>query len=328
VIASIPPLKYFPVSRNPFEFKAGLRKLPNQCNTTNATDCVFQFDSQWPDYRASKLDARRERIDKYICQQDLNASLRALICGYLLKQLAKEHPQFFQLTHDKTQARLTCSLSEEKLLFNQQLELIGVENPQATPNYLDGLDALCCQLQEDLSISEAGQQSDHIRYLHLCFPNYWSAQEKLGKSFLSAHTPVPAMEKISNNARNLVETFVRHGPFERFTWGLATDDRLNHHPVAPINCDPRLWTGRQFNVTQPKLYMRIERQITLPFPEVHAFVFLIRSYHQNVAHFSKDELSRLSFSLSTMPEQVLKYKGLLKSKNEILKWLDQLLAAC
>lgn len=319
------PIVYFPVSRNPFEFKAGLRKLAPSDHTSTMEDKVFQIDSQWPHYRSEKLKARQEQLHKYVCQHELTPVIRSRISAYFIKQLAREYPQYFHLTVEQKKAKLDCLLSQETLHFNSAMELIDVDNSTTSPAYEDELDALCCQIQEDITINEMTEESDYIRYLHLCFPNYWSARAKLGKNFLNAHLPVPKMQKINAKANNLIDTFMRQGPFERFTWGLLADQRLNHHPDAPAGIDAKHWYGRSFTLDAPSLYFRIERQITLPFPDVKAFVFLIRTYHREITAFSLEELTRLKFSISTMPEQVLAYKGLKNTKNEILQWLDQLI---
>lgn len=316
-----PPLSYFPVSRRPFEFTAGLRRLP--VTAVAAADQIFQFDHEWPRYRAAKLTSRAERFDKYVCAAPGHAGVHAHVARFLLETLCREHGALFQRRDDGATTRLHCRLSGETLRFDADLALIGVDNP-APGDYRDALDALLCQIPDDLAVTTLNDDGDAITYLHLCLPNYWAAEDKIGQSFVAAHAPVPAMDKINQQSPPLLQALVRRGPFERFTWGLTSDDRLNHHPAPPPGVDASHWRGRRFDPAQPSLFLRVERQVTLGLPAVRAFVFTIRTYHYDVRDFDAERVQRLIANIETMPAAVLVYKGLGDDKDAILSWLRQL----
>ncbi len=313
------PLKYFPVSRNDFEFKAGLARL--DLNSDEPRQYFFQLDKQWPAYRKEKLTARAERLQKYVCQDNLNPEIRAQASAFIIVQLCHHYPSLFQLQRDTLQASLNCVLSGETLVFDDQLELFAVENSAAAPPYQDNLDALCCQIQEDISISEMGGQRDRISYLHLCLPNYWAAEDKIGRSFIDAHRPVPAMEKINTQASSLMKTLCQKGPFERFTWGITSDTRLNHHPQAPADQPQDSWLGRHAGANE--YFLRIERQAMMGFSKVTGLLFSIRTYHRPFSDLNGDERRRLARSIQSMPPEVLEYKGLKQSKENILALLNE-----
>ena len=310
------PLQYFPVSPKPFEFQAGLRAIKSG---GKPEDKIFQIDNEWQAYRRAKMTARAERLDKYVCRYQLSPAAESYATLYLLNQLRREYPEHFELTRSETSASIHCRLSGDRLHFDQSLQLIDNDE------YQNALDALCCQVQEDLAIVEWREQKDFISHLHLCLPNHWAAEEKIGRSFIDAHLPVPEMEKINQQAPRLVETLIRKGPFERFTWGVSTDRRLNHHPTAPKGIDRTEWQGRRFDPDNPELYLRIERQTTIGLPKVSAFIFTIRTYHRAVDALTREELTILKRAVQTMPESVKAYKGLVKQDEEICRHLDRLL---
>ena len=181
-------------------------------------------------------------------------------------------------------------------------------------------------MQEDIAIIERPEQIDFISYLHLCLPNHWAAEDKIGQSFIDVHAPVPEMDNINQQASKLIESLIHKGSYERFTWGIATDMRLNHHPITPGGIEHDEWQGRKFNPDKPVLYLRIERQTTTGLPEVSAFIFTIRTYHRAVKNLTRDELSILKHAILTMPDTVKAYKGLHKQSDDICEYLDQLLS--
>ena len=302
------PIQYFPVSSSPFEFKTGLRTIKAG---SNPEDKIFQFDTEWKQYRQVKMASRAERMDKYVCRHLLSPATEVRAISYLLNQLTHEYPEQFEVTHLQNNPIFYCHLSGEQLHFDQSLRLIN------NNNYNNTLDALCCQVQEDIAIIEQHNQKDLISYLHLCMPNHWAAENKIGQSFLGAHQPVPKMDRIYQQSHKVIEALIRKGPFERFAWGIATDKQLNHHPIAPHDIEQAEWDGRKFDCKNPELYLRIERQTIIGLPKVRAFIFTIRTYHRAVTNLTRDELTLLKHAILTMPDLVKAYKGL-QDKSEVI----------
>lgn len=105
-----------------------------------------------------------------------------------------------------------------------------------------------------------------LALIHLSASNHWDAREKIGRSFTQSHQPIPHIDPISKAAPKIYEQIQIRGPMECFAWGVATDDRLNHHPEPPPDISPEEWKGRSFDRSSPNLYARIERQT--PFPSL------------------------------------------------------------
>ena len=301
------PRRYFPVSKNPFAFSAGL-------NALQANEKIIQMDKQYPVYIKNKIQNREKSFDQYVQKSELSASLEKVVIQYLVKQLSHDWPEYFEVDYQNDVIQLTNKLSRKNILFS-------AENMQLSSNhnekYRDGLDALLMQMQEDMSIVELHEGSDNIRYLHLCSPNFWSAKDKIGTSFVGAHTKVPDMEKMKQNHLAINQMLASSGPFERFTWGLTTNNNLNQHPLNKTE-------SRDFNQASD-IYMRVERQATIPLPNNNAYIFFIRTYFLNTNDLNSEEITRLIYSLNTMSPDIASYKGMNTQRETIISRLKNII---
>ena len=200
--------------------------------------------------------------------------------------------------------------------------------PERGPAYVSALDALACQLQEDLAVvCRADGEENWLAALHLCFPSHWAAEAKIGRDFATVHRPVPGMERTNRNANEIVDAMIDRGPYVRFVWGLSTDSRLNHHPKPPVRLpagERAAWLGRRFDPADPRLFLRVERQVIWGFPQSHAALFAIRTYLADVASMRRDRWRRemLCAALRSMSVESLQYKGI-ADREAIISWLHQ-----
>jgi dimethylamine monooxygenase subunit A len=118
------------------------------------------------------------------------------------------------------------------------------------------------------------------------------------------------MEKTLRHYPKLLETLVTKGPFTRLAWGIATDNRLNHHPEPPPGQQAQAWPGRRRGPGTSELFVRVERQNLLGLPEVHAFLFTIRTYFYALASLDAAEQAALLRAVESMSPAALQYKGL------------------
>jgi hypothetical protein len=321
-----PPAKYFPPDKGKYEIKPGLFKLGLDFGNGHADRHMFQIDSDYHHYHHAKINARAESLSKYYQTRHLGEHSKKTMCQFIMQRLANEHPRYFAIKRHGNITAFGCEPSRQQLLFDEQMQLLKTQGDgQAVqPAYYDCLDALGCQLQEDLAIIKLGKNGDnHVAALHLCFPNHWSAEEKIGKDFGAIHAPVPGMARIIRRSDAIVSSMINNGPFVRFAWGLSTDRRLNHHPVSPAGIAERVWQGRHFNPREPKLFLRIERQVIKGFPDIQAALFSIHTYFTDCATLKQDPTKRNSLiaAIQSMNAASLRYKGLHQSKKDILEWL-------
>ncbi|BAZ24193.1 hypothetical protein NIES4073_50850 [Kalymmatonema gypsitolerans NIES-4073] len=329
---------YFPLDNGRYEVKPGFIPFGSCLGNGEADKQVFQIDGNFAHYRQVKLLARGERLSKYYqtCNYShsvagalTRSGLPSGIARLIIDRLTQEHPQYF---HSQQLANgdlaFHCQLTGEILYLDANYELRQVETQanQVFPPYASTLDAIAAQVQEDITvICRCDDGSNWLSAVHLCYPNHWSAEEKVGKDFTTIHAPVAGMDKINRRASAIVNTMIVREPMVRFAWGLSTDTRLNHHPEPPANVSINEWLGRQFDRDNPRLFLRIERQVIWGLPEYEAALFTIRTYFRDCTEIKKDTVlrSKLSAGLQSMTPESLVYKGLQESRDKILAWLEE-----
>jgi hypothetical protein len=181
------------------------------------------------------------------------------------------------------------------------------------------LDALALTVQEDLAVIQRDGDRHWLAAIHLCFPNHWAAEDKIGQPVAAIHAPVAGIEPINRQADKLVDAMIHATTgFVRFAWGIATDTELNHHPANP--------RGRQFDRKNPRAFLRIERQTIWGFPEVDASLFTIRTYFEDLAELPVAQRAKVITAIESMTPAQLAYKGLAGGRDDLLSWLRQLSA--
>ena len=305
--------RYFPFASGRYEVKAGFSPLHKDFGNGRVDALILQIDRGFHAYRDEKLAARAERLSKYYLTHELPDTHLHYVCDYLARLMAKEHAEHFSLTGEPQGQCLFCRLSGDRLWFDNDFRLVRVDYGQPVdPPYIDGLDAIACQLQEDLALVNLQNETNCISALHLCFPNHWAAQDKIGKDFISAHAPVPGMAALNRSAQNLLQTMLAKGPFVRFAWGIGTDRRLNHHPEAPTGHDPESWRGRSLDDEKAAVFIRSERQTLTGLADINCCLFTIHTYFEDVRQLAGDTglMSALIAALQSMPRDSAHYKGL------------------
>ncbi|MDX2243022.1 MAG: DUF3445 domain-containing protein [Leptolyngbyaceae cyanobacterium bins.302] len=315
---------YFPLANGRYEVKPGLVRFGTDFGNGEADQQVFQIDDNFAHYCQVKQQARRERLSKYVQTQNFTPAVERAIAQFMVDRLVQDHPQIFHLEQPLNYFVFQNQLTQERLIFNQNFDLQEIEAQVEIP-YVSALDALVNQVQDDVTIvSRAGEQH-WISAIHLCFPNHWSAEEKIGREFARVHEPVAGMEAMNRRGVAIVHTMITRPPTVRFSWGISTDTRLNHHPEPPPEIPATQWKGRYFNPADPRLYLRIERQVVWGFPAVDAALFSIRTYFRDCQVLKQDAhlRSQLSAAIRSMSPESLAYKGLASRQAVILKWLEE-----
>lgn len=317
---------YFPLMSGRYEVKPGMMAFGSCFGNTQTDQQVFQIDDNFAHYRQAKLLARGERLSKYYQTCNYSKAVAGAIARLIINRLTQEHPQHFhcQKSIDNT-LKFHSQLTQETIYLDAELQLQQVEGSSVVPAYASTLDALSAQVQEDLTIiCRSADGSNWLSAVHLCYPNHWSAEEKIGKDFATIHAPVAGMEKINRRGSAIAHTMITHKPMVRFAWGLSTDTRLNHHPESPPGVSVEQWQGRSFDPQHPRLYLRIERQVIWGLPEYEAALFTIRTYFRDCGVVRKDLVlrSKLCEAIESMTPESLVYKGLTESKANILQWLS------
>lgn len=275
---------YSPWNTRRFIVGVGLKSIPGQK--------IFLQDEEWAHYRGNKANVRNENLAKYYpANVGLSDAELSAATNYL-KEIAQRE-----------------GISEVTLL------------PSEVP-FRDEFDKFCCSVQEDISIWKKEGEREWLAAIHLAAPNHWAPEDKIGKSFTDSHIPVPKIAPISQIAGKLFQQGLERGLQERLAWGVATDNRLNHHPSPPSGILLEDWHGRSFDVEHPKLFARVERQTLFPVPGHSLLVFTIRTFFVDVATLPSVDKQQISQCMDSMDEDILRYKGLLLDKSPIQNWLQ------
>lgn len=269
----------------------------------NAEDSkIFQIDDDYQYYLQNKRDCRTEDIHKYYCEKILWKKTAVSVNWYIIQRLIKDYPENFLLEKIDGLWQLTNKKTGDEFRWNSENELM------TGSVYLSLFDALCNQVQEDVAICQINRDEDWLAAIHLCSPNHWAPQDKIGRPFNEVHAPVADMEKTNKHYKKMFETLVHKGPYTRFAWGIASDTRLNHHPIPPAGINENEWRGRKAG--EATYYIRTERQNIIGFPAENAFLFTIRTYFYDMDSLEPFEKAALLYALADMSAASLEYKGL------------------
>lgn len=310
--------RYFPPARGIYDVKPGLLPLGTDFGNGAADTLTFQVDARFAEYRTVKQAARAERLSKYYQTRDFAPEVAGVVCRFIARRLAAEHPTLFVVEEGGGEVALRCALTGETLRFDPDMRRVAAAGD---PLYADPFDALAAQVQEDLIVVRRVDGKDWTAAIHLCFPYRWTAEEKIGLDFVTLHLPVPGMETFRKPG--MVTNMIKFGPFTRFVWELCTDDRLNHHREPPHGTAPEAWRERPFDPQDPRLFLRVEREVLHGFPDREAGLLAIRVSFRSGEEIRADAALRepLCKSIESMSPEALRYKGLAESRDAILTWL-------
>lgn len=232
-------------------------------------------------------------------------------------------PNLKKITHDEVferdfsespriQEEKKDALENQNCFFEQEndpefyeicAEWITTHHPKkfSSCNYED----IIREADEDFLIHRIKEDQDWLCSAHVCFPSHWRPEEKIGKSFEEMHRHIPMNLK---NSKKLVETIVRHGTFERFVWSVIHDKKYNFHPRLPYS---------KFDKKNPKVLVKVERQVTVAFPEKDFCLFVLRQYLIPEDKLDKNVLAK---SIEGMAQEERIYKGLAEC-GDLLEYL-------
>lgn len=283
-VDAAPPPRYVPVKPGPLRMRAALLPLGTEFGNGAVDHHHFQIDRQRPAYLQEK--ARRWRRPGAFALTPLDPTISAqheACLSWMERTLDHEHP--------------------------------GARKPPAQPTLEARYAALVHSVQEDfVVVARTPHDTDAMVAVMVCFPGGWQPERILGQSFAAIHVPVPDFADTVPAARAMVTAMIERGPYVRFVSSVVADDRLDHHPT---------WAPRAPFVPGGRGgFLRVERQVTVPFPAAQAALFLIRTYVYPFAALTDKERHTLTAALATASREVQSYKGIEGSIKEILRRLN------
>jgi len=173
--------------------------------------------------------------------------------------------------------------------------------PLKNKNYLD----IVKEANEDFLIHRIEGDKDYLCSAHVCFASHWLPEAKIGLSFEEIHKPVPMNLK---NSKKLIRAAVYGGIFERFVWSVVYENKYNFHPR---------FIDKKFDINDPSVLIKVERQVTIGFPKKHFCLFVLRQYLIQESEIDKKSLIK---AIEEMNDEQKEYKGL-KDCKELLNYL-------
>jgi len=312
------PAKYKPFCGGRYDAKPNLFRLGKDFGNGSSDQRVLQIDSQFDEYRQRKLDTCTTNYGDYV--GELMSIEDACAVNKALSDIAcMEYPEYFERLTNEKEWLLRCRLSGDTLSFSNENVYTGATSFGAAvgTTYRSGLDALACQFQEDICVLKIDDSVDRLVAAHLCFPNRWSAPQKIGKSFMEIHQPVAGFEAANPNAFNLIRAMLGNTTYVRFAWGLSNDIALDHHPEK--------FAGFLFKDEEDPLFIRVERQVLVGLAQNNLLLFFIRTYYEDCHknYFLKEFAEPLANALLSMSHDLMLYKDLSESRNKIVDWLKK-----
>lgn len=193
----------------------------------------------------------------------------------------------------------------------------------ARPTWLRQLEAVALAVQEDLVLigpalpaEEVGRDAaaGRVAWLQVAFPSGWDPGAMAGASFERLHAPVPHAGPLRRAAPALVSAMLTKGPFVRYVWGIAPDGGRSRHPRRARPLPPDLPLERA--------WLRVERQTTLPLPEVGFALFAIGVHVTRVpqALATPARCAAFAAAIASLDPATKRYKGVPWSSETVAAW--------
>jgi dimethylamine monooxygenase subunit A len=150
----------------------------------------------------------------------------------------------------------------------------------------------------------------------VCFPTGWSLTQKQHSPISSLHAPVPGLNfQLGSAVERFIGDLRPEECYQRMNWGLTSSSQMNQHPrddIVEIASDCHA----------AETFVRVEWQALMAVDDLRA-VFGIRIYHVTLESIRRvPEVARLlAENLKTMPEEMLRYKRLIRCRPRILELL-------
>jgi len=203
------------------------------------------------------------------------------------------------------------------------------ENPTVDRTPIEPV-TLALQMQEDFVIlhDHANGSGFTAEFFSVCFPSNWRPIDKLGKDFLSIHAPVADNTMLLKARQGIESIAFRQQSMVRHVWLLSPTPDLAQDPEERgVNWHTVLQeTGKESEALLSQVYFRVERQSTLPLPEINRAVFFIRIMVCPLVQVLQVDPSRaqaLSRTLASMSEAFLHYRGMQLLKDPLCDALER-----
>ena len=303
-------LPYFPIGQDQYKLSMGTQALN--------PDLIIEVDpAHYQAELALKAGLLAEDHDYYVQAPTETLPLQWETLELVLPQLAQRYPEYFTLTIMGQRW-----LWQNRLLEQESSFVLGeAESLPCAP-----LDWLGGQVQEDLLLLKDDVTNGMPLVAgHLCFPNDWCLEDKMGQSFLRIHEPVPLFaEQLGRSSTLLLERIKVGRPVWRTNWAFKSSSRLN---LAPRFAEEQRQSNREITAATigERCFLRMERQTLSRLPTTRGVLFTVHTYQAPVMEevHDREHVRWMLRALQTSPEPLVRYKGFVAFYELLVDYLQQ-----
>ncbi|MGH7154665.1 MAG: heme-dependent oxidative N-demethylase family protein [Acetobacteraceae bacterium] len=269
----------------------------------------LEIDERYTDEMALRRDLLVERRTEVTASVPGSESAARETLDTLAAHLPAQYPGWFLRDGDTLHNRLTG-------------ETWNIAVPACDP-----LELAARLVQEDLCIIQPQGDGPLLTAGVVCFPTRWRLLDKIGRKLVAVHDPVPFYrEKLARPVDRFM-AMVKPGHIAaRLNWSILDDPTL-FQPGGKFRTD------RDERITPDNaghsLFIRVERQTLTRLPASGAVLFTIRVHVYPLARIAgRPEIAaRLADAVRGLPPETIRYKSLLRFREALLGYLDELTVA-
>jgi hypothetical protein len=295
----------FPLEEDRFTYSNNLKPLDPPC-------CI-QVTAEYFAEVAEKrrlLEAHPER-----CFHALPGTMEAQweVVDTVAHQLAENYPDCFALEERGDEWTF------RNLLLNET-DHFTFGDASTLP--VQPLDWIGRHVQEDLILMVQRDDDLYLEAGQLCFPSAWSLTFDLGMAFQEIHRPVPWRPELGEKIRRFLLRVESGKPWTRLNWAMQVGRRLD---ISPETFDE--WARARYQVTPEnvaeQVHFRVEEQCVVRLPGSNALLFTIHTYLKSLGELAKQPewAKRLHGVLTSLPNEVVEYKGLSAYREQVIEYL-------
>jgi len=235
----------------------------------------------------------------------------------LMTSLAADYPEHFELQRDDSQW-----LWINRPLGIRQAFTFG---DAATLPY-GPLEYITRQAQGDFVVMDQRDNNLFADAGMVTAQADWSLAFDVGMSFQEWHGPVPMAHEMGvfDRALKYLLMLQQGRPVRRLNWTMTVNPRLDTSPETYPEWGPDR-AGVTLENVGGKLHLRVELQALFRLPRSNGMLFSIRCYLASLEELATNPAwaVRLHRVLRSLPQPLVEYKGLVRTRPVALAWLSR-----
>lgn len=268
-----------------------------------ALDEWIEIDEDFVSQLQLKAKLLRDRPDEVFAALPSSIAAQQEVLDLLIEHLLNCYPQHYQRQSSGLRNCVTGEVWNLANFSEKPLELAGR------------------LVQEDWCVL-LPQAGEYVLVAgSVCFPSRWRLQEKLGRSLIGIHAPVPGYaEKLSRPVDSVFDRLRADYPSIRFNWSIVDTPELcllTTHGEAEVNSTIAIENAGD------RLWLRVERQTLRRLPKSGGVLFGIRTSIEPLWRVKIDRSTALQIAeaIEQMPIEGHAYKSLLPILPVLLPYL-------